>query len=82
MLGLGGRDRSSMVPSDTAAKGLVKPDRLNFHVDGDDESAESSEGASRAGRCENKEEVKLEARPCAEVLEGRWKIEERLGLGL
>lgn len=83
VLGRGARAPSSRVPSELAAKWLRRPPgvRLNFHVE-EEGGMESSEGASRWGRCVNKEVVRLDARLWVEVLDGRGKIDGRLGLGL
>jgi hypothetical protein len=79
VLGLGERGASSTVASEAEANEPIIAEGLRRHVDGEDESVDASEVASRAVCCENKE-VKLEARLCVEFLEGRGKMEERVGL--
>lgn len=75
-----GREPSSTTLSEADWKWLMMPAGLNLHVetDGDDESSETSEVVSPLERCEKIVFVKLEVRVCAA---GRWKIEERTGLG-
>ena len=81
---LGREGASSIVPSDAEAREPIIADRLNRHVGGEEDCADVSEVASRAGRCvKMDDEFRLEARLWVEVFrDTRWvKREERVGLG-
>lgn len=80
VLGRGERVGSSTVPSDAEAKEPIIVVRLNRHV-GEEECVDVSDVASRAGRCVNIEELRLDARLWVDVLEGSGTMEgARVGL--